>query len=115
MRMCAQEESSGTLKAVSLKILMVGSARGQQVRAELARAGHSVVSAPNLIEALEALLLQSFAAVLLADDVPPAEMEEVAAAVHEFDRRAGGQDRIPVLLIEPQGRGPEHIQSALQS
>jgi two-component system, sensor histidine kinase and response regulator len=96
-------ETVEELGVESLKILVVGAESARQVSVVLERAAHNVITAPDLVEATEALLVARFDAVLLTIEMPPVEIEEFTAAVRELDRRSGEQTRTPVLFIAPDG------------
>ena len=93
-------------------------ANTRAISEKLELAGHSVVSTADLGEATEALLMARFAAVLLMSEAlhtPASELEEFHAAVQELDRRAKDTARTPVLLVAPEGRNDQDLQSVLRS
>jgi HPt (histidine-containing phosphotransfer) domain-containing protein len=83
----------------------VGSSeRLQTVTAALSHGGHAVIPVESVEEASEALLIQRFEAVLLAD-VKPEKVLALSSQVRDLDRRSGSATRTAVLSIVPDDPG----------
>jgi len=94
----------------TLQILIVGCPNQvQTLEGALVALNHQVTAVTTLSDALEALLLQQFNAVVLASSFLAAEVREFAAAVKTLESRSAGRDHIPVFLLLPEGATTEQL------
>jgi HPt (histidine-containing phosphotransfer) domain-containing protein/CheY-like chemotaxis protein len=84
----------------ALRFLLIhGDAQGaSRISSLLAAAQHTVIVAPNIAEAIEALYIERFDAIVLDAALPPAEVAEFAANLRRIEERQG-LARIPVVSV----------------
>jgi len=80
-------------------LLVYGDSHGSgRISALLTDAQHTVLAAPNLAEAAEALYIERFDAVVLDAALPPAEVTEFASTLRRVEE-SQGLARIPVVSV----------------
>jgi len=86
----------------SLRVLLVdgGSEKSEAISTTLASANHTVLPAAGLEEAVEALSVEQFDAVLLASSFPAGNLADFTAKLRRVEQNQGSDTRIPVLTLE---------------
>ncbi|HEY3456300.1 MAG TPA: Hpt domain-containing protein [Bryobacteraceae bacterium] len=93
----------------ALRFLLIhGDAQGaSRISSLLAAAQHTVIVTPNIVEAIEALYIERFDAIVLDAALPPSEVAEFAANLRRIEERQG-LARIPVVSISAESGADMH-------
>jgi len=93
----------------ALRFLLIhGDAQGAgRISSLLAAAQHTAIVTPNIAEAIEALYIERFDAIVLDAALPPAEVAEFAANLRRIEERQG-LARIPVVSVSAESAIDTH-------
>ncbi len=93
----------------ALRFLLIhGDAQGAgRISSLLAAAQHTVIVTPNIAEAIEALYIERFDAIVLDAALPPADVAEFAASLRRIEERQG-LARIPVVSVSAESAANTH-------
>lgn len=87
----------------TLRLLLIDENVGgtESLSAALARANHSVLPAKGLDEAVEALSVQKFDAVLVHSPLPAVGFKQLTSKLRELEKAQSTTNRIPILSFSP--------------